>query len=490
MRLTVAGNGIPLKGMEKKIRDMEIILELSRAMTREKNLDNLLNLIMTEATVMMDADRSSLFLVDYDTGELWSRIAQDAEINEIRFPIGMGIAGAVGKTGEVINIKEAYDDPRFNRAIDKKTGYRTRTILCMPLTNHEGGIIGVIQVLNKREGHFTRYDEDLLAALSSHAAVAIENAELYREREQMFESLVKTLAAAIDARDPVTAGHSQRVARYATNIARALGMRGDDLKRIEYAALMHDIGKIGVRDDVLLKPGRLSKEEYAKIQAHVVYTKEILNRIHFPRHLREIPDLAGSHHEKVNGHGYPLGLQGDALSIEARILAVADVFDALTAYDRPYKKAMPLEKALSIITSEVGEAFDPEVVAVFVEHKCFLIEEREFSRINSDVAIEYRVLMEEETQAREDEFRQENISTISGSGLSIKTRKFVPPGKLMEVKIILPDTTLEVVGKVTRVDRDELGMQYDMGIEFIGLPNDVKKRLSQYLELTFAGNTE
>ncbi len=469
--------------MEKKIRDLEGILELSRAMTREKDLDSLLNFIMAEATQMMNADRSSLFLVDYETGELWSRIAQDAEINEIRFPIGMGIAGAVGKTGEVINIKDAYDDPRFNREIDKKTGYRTRTILCMPLTNHERDIIGVIQVLNKREGHFNKYDEGLLAALSSHAAVAIENAELYREREQMFESLVKTLAAAIDARDPVTAGHSQRVAQYALNIARALGLQGDDLKCLEYAAFLHDVGKIGVRDDVLLKPGRLSKEEYAKIQAHVLFTKEILKRIHFPRQLRNIPELASAHHEKVNGQGYPDGLQGDNLNIEARILAVADVFDALTAYDRPYKKAMPLEKSLSIIQSEVGEAFDPEVVRVFVEKKCYLIEQREFNRLTADVSIEYRVLMEEEALEREEKIHQESAATMSGSGLSIKSKKYVPPGKLMEMKLIIPGAVIEVMGRVARVDRDELGMQYDMGIEFLGLPEDVKNRLARYLEL-------
>ena len=471
--------------MEKKIRDLEFILELSRAMTREKDIDNLLNFIMDVATRMMDADRSSLFLVDFETGELWSRIAQDAEISEIRFPIGMGIAGSVAKTGEIVNIKDAYEDPRFNREIDKKTGYRTRTILCMPLSNHEGEIIGVIQVLNKSKGIFTDYDENILAALSSHAAVAIENAELYRERELMFESLVKTLAATIDARDPVTAGHSQRVAQYSLNMARALGLIGDDLKCIEYSAFLHDVGKIGVRDNVLLKPGRLDKEEYKKIQAHVVYTREILRPNRFPRQLRGIPELAAAHHEKVNGKGYPEGLLGDGLPIEARILAVADVFDALTAYDRPYKKAMPLEKALSIIQSETGEAFDPEVVRAFVEKKCYLIEQREFNRISPDVAIEYRVLMEEEALKEEDNYEKDAVSTMSGSGLSIKTRKFVPPGKLMEMKIILPDTTIEVMGKVVRVKRDELGMQYDMGIAFIGLPEDVKKRISEYLDMKF-----
>ncbi|MDP7422275.1 MAG: HD domain-containing phosphohydrolase, partial [bacterium] len=224
-------------------------------------------------------------------------------------------------------------------------------------------------------------------------------------------------------------------------------------------------------------------EEYAKIQAHVLFTKEILKRIHFPRQLRNIPELASAHHEKVNGQGYPDGLQGDNLNIEARILAVADVFDALTAYDRPYKKAMPLEKSLSIIQSEVGEAFDPEVVRVFVEKKCYLIEQREFNRLTADVSIEYRVLMEEEALEREEKIHQESAATMSGSGLSIKSKKYVPPGKLMEMKLIIPGAVIEVMGRVARVDRDELGMQYDMGIEFLGLPEDVKNRLARYLEL-------
>jgi diguanylate cyclase (GGDEF)-like protein len=156
------------------------LLKISLRLTAERDLDRLLGTIIEETTSVMDADRSSLFLVDIERGEMWAKIAQGVEVIEIRFPVGVGIAGAVGKTGDIINISDAYSDGRFNPEIDRKTGYRTKSILCAPLRNTHGEIIGAIQVLNKRMGSFDSEDETLLSALSSHAAVAIENADLYR----------------------------------------------------------------------------------------------------------------------------------------------------------------------------------------------------------------------------------------------------------------------------------------------------------------------
>lgn len=164
---------------------LSILLRIGLRLTAERNLERLLNMIIDETTAVMEADRSSLFLVDREKNEMWAKIAQGVETTEIRFPVGMGIAGTVGKTGEIINIPDAYQDDRFNREFDRRTGYRTRSILCVPLRNMQGEIIGAVQVLNKREGVFTADDEALLTALASHAAIALENADLYTKLQDL-----------------------------------------------------------------------------------------------------------------------------------------------------------------------------------------------------------------------------------------------------------------------------------------------------------------
>ncbi len=164
--------------IQKKVQDLETILEVSRAMTAEKDLDRLLGLITTASTRILQADRSSLFIHDDKKNELWTRIAQGLNVKEIRVPVGRGIVGFVAESKQVVNIPDAYADPRFNQEVDKKTGYHTRTILCVPLLTYENKVMGVIQVLNKAEGTFDSYDESLLMALGSHAAIALDNDRL------------------------------------------------------------------------------------------------------------------------------------------------------------------------------------------------------------------------------------------------------------------------------------------------------------------------
>lgn len=176
----------------KMIGDLQSILEVSKALSAEKDFDKLLAMIINETTRVLDADRGSLFIVDEERKELWSKIAQKSELKEIRFPIGVGIAGHVAETQQIVNITDAYKDPRFNPAIDRKSGYRTQTILCAPLLTHERKVIGVVQVLNKRNGVFTAYDEGLVLALGSHAAVALDNARLVKhfvEKQMMAQAL-------------------------------------------------------------------------------------------------------------------------------------------------------------------------------------------------------------------------------------------------------------------------------------------------------------
>ncbi|MBI4613245.1 MAG: SpoIIE family protein phosphatase [Planctomycetes bacterium] len=177
---------------ERKVRDLATLLDITRALQAEKDLDRLLAIIVEATTRVMEAERSSLFLLDHEKGYLWSKIAQGAGTTEIRVPIGVGIAGAVARTGETVNIPDAYADPRFNPDVDRRTGFRTRSILCMPLSNHEGKRVGVIQVLNKIGGTFSRYDEDLLCAFGTQAAIAIDNAQLiehYLEKQRIQAAL-------------------------------------------------------------------------------------------------------------------------------------------------------------------------------------------------------------------------------------------------------------------------------------------------------------
>ncbi len=165
------------------------LLRIGLRLTAERDLERLLHMIIEETTEVMGADRSSLFLIDNAKQEMWAKIAQGVDEMELRFPIGVGIAGTVGMTGEPINIPDAYVDWRFNPEIDRKTGYRTRSILCVPMRNMQGVLIGAIQVLNKKSGHFSSDDAALLAALASQAAVAIENADLDRRLNELNQSL-------------------------------------------------------------------------------------------------------------------------------------------------------------------------------------------------------------------------------------------------------------------------------------------------------------
>lgn len=349
------------------------LVKISQSITALTDIDELLTVIAEETKNAMQADRCTVFLWDKEDDELWSKVALGVDENkEIRFPADKGLAGYVVKTGETLNITDAYSDPRFNPEVDTKTGYKTKTILCMPIKNNNKEIIGAFQVLNKIDGIFTKNDEDLLIAIGGSASIALENAQLfdqqlqlYREQKLMFESFIDTLATSIDARDRITAGHSLRVRMYSSLMADAIGMNDKDKSVLEKAATLHDIGKIGIRDSVLQKEGKLTDEEYKHIQEHVRITHNILTKIYMSQDFRMITEIASSHHEKYDGSGYYRRLKGKEITLGGRILAVADVFDAITS-KRHYRDKMPIQKAISIIIDGSGSHFDPELVKVFL----------------------------------------------------------------------------------------------------------------------------
>ncbi len=349
------------------------LVKISRSITALTDIDELLRVIAEETKNAIQADRCTVFLWDKDTDELWSKVALGLDSSqEIRFPADKGLAGYVVKTGESLNIVDAYEDARFNPEVDTKTGYRTKTILCMPITNNNREIIGAFQVINKIDGVFTKNDEDLLVAIGGSASIALENAQLfdkqlqmYHEQKLLFDSFIDTLATSIDARDRITAGHSTRVRSYSTLLAQTIDMDKKDIGLLEKAATLHDIGKIGIRDSVLQKDGKLTDEEYKHIQEHVRITHNILNKIYMSPDFRIITEMACSHHEKWDGSGYYRHLKGEEITIGGRILAVADVFDAITS-KRHYRDKMPIVNVIDILLKGAGSHFEKDLVDVFL----------------------------------------------------------------------------------------------------------------------------
>jgi HD-GYP domain-containing protein (c-di-GMP phosphodiesterase class II) len=388
-----------------------MLLDVTRRLMTVTDLDALLRLIADATVAMVDAERATIYIVDRERQEYWSRVATGNGVGEIRFPIGVGIAGTVAKTGETISIPDAYADPRFSPASDQRTGFKTRDLLTLAMTGHDGAIIGVFQAVNKKNGEFTIEDESTLSSLASSAAVAVENAQLVNAQKRLWLSLIETLATTVDARDQQTAGHSKRVTRYAGVIGGEMGLSPEDLERLQAAALLHDYGKIAVRDRFLQKPGKLDDAEFAYMKAHAEKTGEFLSYLDFPPDMKDVPLIAAQHHERMDGKGYPKGLAGKDIHPGARIVAAADVFDALTA-PRYYKPAYPLAKTLEIMDGMAGAHLDPEVVAAV--HRALPALEREIGELKA-------------TWPQPGDEGMGSISEAAGGGLSERDQKRVAP---------------------------------------------------------------
>ncbi len=352
------------------------LLKVGRTIAVETNLDTLLTIIAQEIKQALNADRCTVFLLDEEKHQLWSKVALGLEMQEIRFDYGLGLAGHVATTGETVNIKDAYRDKRFNKEIDMQTGYKTKTILCMPIRNLSHQIVGVFQVLNKKDGEFTQKDEDLLIAIGSSAGIALENANLFarqkkliEEQKQLFSSFIDTLSASIDARDKITSGHSKRVTMYASLICDELNMDEKEKEVIKHASLLHDIGKIGIKDSILQKEGKLTPEEYDHIKLHANITHDILGKIYVSKEFENVAQIASSHHERYDGRGYFQGLKGENIPLGGRILAVCDVFDAITS-KRHYRSKMEIQDAIKILLDGSNTHFDKKITDVFLSLTC------------------------------------------------------------------------------------------------------------------------
>lgn len=480
----------------------ELVFALNKigiALSSERNLNRLLSLIVDEIIDFADCDAASLYLREYNPDQLIFQAAKNLTMEKRNsqsmgqfkaFPVALqkqSIAGYTAITGEIINIKDCYHladhtEYKFNSSYDDMNGYKTISMLSVPMKGPDGKIIGVIQLINKFDNKknimpFTVEFEEIVASLASQAAVAISNVRLLQQNKDLYKALVSSFSEAIEARSPHTAGHSKRVAYICLLIAKELAQltegcyagrvfSKEEIEELRIAALLHDVGKISVPEVVLEKANKLSNEQisiivlrfecikyyykniltdtvelqnklleidndltfvlqkniprfmnedelcrlqaiaaktyqdysgadknwltekeffYLKVnkgnftpdelkimQNHVVYTYDILKNVPFTEELENIPVFAASHHEMLNGSGYPKHIKAEDIPLQARIMAVADIFEALTAADRPYKPAIPLEKSLDILRFEVKDGrLDGELVKLFIDHKIY-----------------------------------------------------------------------------------------------------------------------
>lgn len=340
----------------------------------------LLTLLMEEGRTLLEAEATSIFMVEQPSGDLLPHVATGANhesLQGLRVPRGCGIVGYVAETGERMLVGDAQNDPR-HYSLEKETGFQTRSILAVPLrtqTIRLGGtrgelqqeIIGVAEALNKHNDRpFDDEDVRLFEALSSQAATVLQVAALFEDLNELFIGVIAAFSASVDARDPYTQGHSLRVADFAAAVAHELGLSPELVHHIRLGGMLHDIGKIGVPDAILNKPGRLTEQEYAVMQEHPLIGERIMGKVPQLGAARdEVMHALLEHHERLDGQGYPRGLRDDQISLIGRIVGVADVFDALTS-GRPYREALPADEALRILGAGKGREFDPACVEALV----------------------------------------------------------------------------------------------------------------------------
>jgi HD-GYP domain-containing protein (c-di-GMP phosphodiesterase class II) len=512
--------------LKEKEHENSELLQVGIALSAERDNDKLLDYILLQLRHVARADAGTLYLLERDDGSGTQRLrfkitqndSNPRDYSEYVMPLSTKtISGYVASTGTLLNIEDVYKIPPekeygFGVSYDKASGYRSRSMLTVPMRDHKGEILGVAQLINRKTSEIVRIlspddvdkyvipfsgdIEPVVLSLASQAAVSLENNRLYQEIETLFEGFVKASVQAIESRDPTTSGHSNRVALYTVGLAQAVDrlssgpyaethFTAEHLKEIRYASLLHDFGKVGVREHVLvkakklypaqmellklrfgyiqkamlfglmkerfdamcnggmdgylklkaeldakegealneldrylqtilganepsvlaeepsrildeihgktflekggqaisfleedeyvklkIKKGSLDEDERKEIESHVTHTFLFLRTIPWTKEMRNIPAIAYGHHEKLDGDGYPRRIQAGEIAVQTRMMTVSDIYDALTASDRPYKRAVPAQKALDILSAEVRERkLDEELVKVFIEAK-------------------------------------------------------------------------------------------------------------------------
>jgi len=431
--------------------------EVGKALSTFTNTDDVLDNVIQILEKRLDYDRGLILLADPERTKLvlqagfgYSDVEQQ-QFGKLSFHLdrpeskGVFVLSFRQQKPYLINNLDDIEDSLSPRSLALAKLIGTQSFICCPIVCEKTsvGILAVDNVKSKRP--LLQSDLSLLMGIASVIALSIRNAELIDTRLRQFNSIMQVLAASIDARDSLTAGHSEKVTEYALGICNELGLPVDYREMIRVASLLHDYGKLAVPDAILKKNGKLTEEEYEIVKAHSQKSRDILGQIHFEGIYREVPEIAGAHHEKIDGSGYPMGLKGDEIPLGAKIIAVADYFEAITA-KRHYREPMDVDTALALLREGVGTHFDEKVVAGLISYftKTYLVQRRETVRSSAGTrsrrvpcrtSVSYRLNGKTLSASSED---------ISESGIYVVAQDEVRQGMRVALTIDLPDNPSKV----------------------------------------------
>ena len=348
------------ESLTKKVLELATLYEMSRALGSTLDLDILLDSVLESAMRIFNVELGYVTLRDRESGELDVRSLQGSSSRSDEAAMRSSMSEWVVREGRPLIFNPPRDGENNSTRIDSVSG--ALAALCVPLISSEG-TLGAITVGSRDPRHrFTSDDVRLLATIANHVTIAIGNIELFSSLQDAYLATVRALAAAVDAKDPYTRGHSDRVAQFALMIADSVELSFEQKTALEMAAYLHDIGKIGISEEILLKPGKLSDEEMGQMRHHPLIGANILKPIAFPW---PIAPVVRHHHEHFDGRGYPAGLKGEEIPLLARVLTVADAYEAMVS-DRPYRRGRSDEDAVLELRRCSGTHFDPRVVDAFI----------------------------------------------------------------------------------------------------------------------------
>jgi putative nucleotidyltransferase with HDIG domain len=345
------------------MEELESLYNLSEHVSHSLDLSETLTNITKLAVDITHTDACSLRLLNPDTNELEIMAATGVGPgykNKGSLKIGEGVGGYVAKEGVAVMIPNLTEDKRI-----KYTSYLDNeglmSLVSVPIKDEEESVIGIISVYKRQEYSFPQSIVNLLSTFANNTAVTIKNARLFETITRNYSDTIQSLALALEAKDKYTRGHSERVTDFALQIAKELGLTESELYTLRFAGKLHDIGKIAISDNILLKEDKLTLAEYADIKTHPQRGADLLKPLQF---LQETCNVIKHHHERFDGKGYPDGLTANAIPLLSRILAVADAFDAMTS-ERPYRAPLSEKQALKETIACSGTQFDPEIVKAF-----------------------------------------------------------------------------------------------------------------------------
>ena len=366
---------ILLDASQQRNTRLEALIDIIGIIGSNLDRDLVLHLIVRYARNLLHAEHASLFLIDEEQNDIVLHISSsESKVPALRVPRGQGIIGAAIESGDIIFVPNVHEDDRHFKDAEPITGITTTSLIAVPLITQavqlgqelgsaQPTIIGGLEAINRVEGYFTTEDAELLQTLAKQAATVFQIAKLYGDANELFLDTIQAMVASIDAKDPYTNGHSQRVSDFSVAIGKQMNLPPEIIHRLRIGALLHDIGKIGIPDTILSKPGHLTEDEINKMKQHPAIGANIMKNVRLLRD--EIPALA-EHHEHMDGTGYPNNLRGDQISLFGRIVAVSDVFDALTS-DRPYRAALDVEEVLNRMQKDSGSHFDDVCVQALIK---------------------------------------------------------------------------------------------------------------------------